>query len=257
MQRAVLPDFTFAFQPIVDAQAHEIYSYEALLRGRDQSDAATLLEQVTGAELYILDQRARVGAIELATRLGLDCRLNLNGCARGFSRSSTSMRSTLEAAELNGLAHERIILEIAEDDLMNDAARVAPLLSEYRSAGVRLAIDDFGAGHAGLNLLAEFRPDYVKLDMTLVRAVESRERSQAVVRGILRTCADLAVDVIAEGVETKAEKEWLEGAGVRLFQGYLFAKPAFEKLVVAEALRACQPRLRRTRSPRPETVAVY
>ena len=95
---------------------------------------------------------------------------------------------------------------------------------------MRVAIDDFGAGHSGLNLLAEFQPDLLKLDMNLVRDIHTHGPRQAIVRGILQTCGDLAIDVIAEGVETEPEFAWFEAHDVELFQGYFFAKSGFECL---------------------------
>ena len=77
-------------------------------------------------------------------------------------------------------------------------------------------------------MLANFQPDHIKLDLTLVRGIESHGPRQAIVRAIGQVCNDLGIDVIAEGVETEGEYTWLAAEGVRLFQGYLFAKPAFE-----------------------------
>lgn len=94
--------------------------------------------------------------------------------------------------------------------------------------GLKVAIDDFGAGYSGPNLLANFQPDQIKLDLTLVRGIESHGPRQAIVRAVGQACNDLGIDVIAEGVKTVGEYTWLATEGVRLFQGYLFAKPAFE-----------------------------
>jgi len=102
------------------------------------------------------------------------------------------------------------------------------LMNEYRGLGVKVAIDDFGAGYSGLNLLANFQPDQIKLDMFLVRGIEGHGPRQAIVRATCQACRDLGIDVIAEGVETVEEYAWLMHAGVRLFQGYLLAKPGFE-----------------------------
>ena len=95
---------------------------------------------------------------------------------------------------------------------------------------MKVAIDDFGAGYAGLNLLSEFQPEFIKLDMHLVRGIESNGPRQAIVRGIVRTCADLGIDIIAEGVETVNEFQWLYQEGIKFYQGRLFADPAFEQL---------------------------
>jgi EAL domain-containing protein (putative c-di-GMP-specific phosphodiesterase class I) len=104
------------------------------------------------------------------------------------------------------------------------------LLNRYRGQGVRLAIDDFGAGYSGLNLLADFQPDLIKLDMHLVRDIDRAGPRQAIARAVLQVCDDLGIEVIAEGVETVGEYHWLRRVGVRLFQGYLLGRPAFESL---------------------------
>lgn len=123
-----------------------------------------------------------------------------------------------------------MILEVTEGEIIHDADGFARSLNAYRSHGLKLAIDVFGAGYAGLNLLADFQPDIVKLDMHLVRGIYSKAPRQAIVRAVLQACADLGLDVIAEGVETAAEFHWFRRLGVILFQGYLFGRPAFERL---------------------------
>jgi EAL domain-containing protein (putative c-di-GMP-specific phosphodiesterase class I) len=105
-----------------------------------------------------------------------------------------------------------------------------------------LAIDDFGAGYSGLNLLASFQPDQVKLDMELIHGIESHGPRQAIVRAVSQVCYDLGIDLIAEGVETMGEYRWLANAGVRLLQGYVLAKPAFESFpMVNYPLSVAQP----------------
>jgi EAL domain-containing protein (putative c-di-GMP-specific phosphodiesterase class I) len=219
------PSFTFAFQPIVDVVKREVFSYEALLRGPHNEPAYQILKQVSADILNLLDDEARVGAIVLATQLGIACHLNLNCLPQSLHSAEASIRSTLAAATENHLPIERIILEVTEGEVILDQARFADFINQYRGLGLKVAIDDFGAGYSGLNLLANFQPDQIKLDMTLVRGVESR---QAIVRALGQVCHELGIDVIAEGVETMEEYKWLANAGMRLFQGYLFAKPAFE-----------------------------
>ncbi len=91
-------------------------------------------------------------------------------------------------------------------------------------------IDDFGSGHAGLALLDHYQPEMISLSMWLVRGIESHGARQAILRGLVQTCSDLGIDIIAKGVETHEEYGWLRDEGIDLFQGYLFAKPGFEQL---------------------------
>jgi len=125
---------------------------------------------------------------------------------------------------------DRVILEITEGEFVADYAHLGQRLNDFRSMGLKLAIDDFGAGYSGLNMLADFQPDQIKIDMNLVRGIESNGPRQAIVRAVVQVCGDLGIDVIAEGVETLAEYDCFVEHGVRLFQGYLFARPGFESL---------------------------
>ena len=224
------PDFTFAFQPIVDVVTREIFSYEALIRGVHNESAGHILGQVSPGSMHRFDQQARVKAILLAAHLGIDCHLNLNMMPLGLISSAESVRSTVEAANRTHFPVEHIVLEVLEGEAIGDQVRFAEQINAYRGLGMMVAIDDFGAGYSGLNLLAEFQPDQIKLDMQLVRRIECNGPRQAIVRAVGQVCHDLGIDVIAEGVETVNEYAWLVRNGVHLIQGYLLAKPGFECL---------------------------
>ena len=113
---------------------------------------------------------------------------------------------------------------------MLDIPHLTDILRAYRKQGFMTAIDDFGAGYAGLNLLADFQPDLIKLDMELIRGVDGDRVRQVLVETTLEMCRKLGIRVIAEGIETRAELDCLRQMGVELFQGYLLAKPGFESL---------------------------
>ena len=227
---ACVPAFSYAFQPIVDIVTREIYSYEALIRGLANEPAFRVLERVPAHAKYQFDEDSRAAALALAVQLGLNCHLNLNFLPRGLFASDASVTSTLSAATLHGLPIDQVILEVTEGEVIADYAHFGQRLNEFRAMGLKLAIDDFGAGYSGLNMLADFQPDQIKIDMNLVRGIERHGPRQAIVRAVVQVCGDLGIDVIAEGVESLAEYAWFAEHGVRLFQGYLFAKPGFESL---------------------------
>ena len=230
------PAFTFAFQPIVDASARTVVSYEALIRGKGGEPAAQVLQMVNPVERRGFDEVCRAAAVDLASRLGLDCDLDLNFLPLCGEVAQRSIASTLEAARRCAIPPDRIVLEILESEIISDHDGFVRAVNDYRALGLKTAIDDFGAGYAGLALLAEFLPDIIKIDMNLIRDVERKGPRQAIVRGVVRTCLDLGIDVIAEGVETEGEQRWLLGEGIHLFQGNLFAEPAFERLPPATFL---------------------
>ena len=221
---------SYAYQPIVDIVSRQPYAYEALLRGARNEPAGVVLGALDEATIEAIDTHARPRAIALAAKLGLNTRLHLNFQPRSLASSSAVIGATLAVAARHGFDNEQMVLEVTETQVIDDQRRFADAINEFRAEGVLVAIDDFGAGYSGLNLLANFQPDLVKLDMELVRGIAHHGPRQAIVRAIHQVCNDLGIDVIAEGVETVEEYYWFEDEGVTLFQGYLFARPAFEAL---------------------------
>lgn len=221
---------TFAYQPILDIEAGTTYAYEALVRGRGGESAGAVLAAIQATDLHRFDRDARSAAIHLAASLGLQARLSLNCLPQSLDTLPDAISSMLEAAQECRIPPERLILEVTEGEMIRDRSAFAAKLNRWRSHGLRLAIDDFGAGYSGLNLLAEFQPDIVKIDMDLVRAIDRNGPRQAIIRAVLQASRDLGLEVIAEGVETYDEFRWFKRQGVVLFQGYLFGKPSFEQL---------------------------
>ena len=226
-------EFTMAFQPIVDLAAGRIYAYEALVRGPSGESAKTVLDKVTLANRYAFDQSCRVKAIELASRLGLQAigaNLSINFIPGAMYEPENCVRQTLAAARRHQFPANRLIFELTENEEVVDYAKLESIFKVYRELSFRTAFDDFGTGFSGLSLLAHFQPDVVKIDMSLLRGLDTDARRHAIVGGIVRICRDLSTEVVAEGVETAAELAALRAIGVTLFQGYLFAKPGFEAL---------------------------
>ena len=233
-------DFTMAFQPIMDLSRREVFAYEALVRGPANEPAGRVFEHVNDTNLYRFDQACRVKAIRLAARLGLTAMLSINFLPNAVYRPELCIRTTLAAATEYGFPIERIILEVTEGEQVKDHGHLRGILQHYQQRGFLTAIDDFGAGFSGLNLLAEYQPDLVKLDMALVRNIDTNTVRQAIVRGILQVCDELSIRVIAEGIESREELACLRAIRVELFQGYYFARPAFESIpaVAPEVLQA-------------------
>jgi EAL domain-containing protein (putative c-di-GMP-specific phosphodiesterase class I) len=225
-------DFSFAFQPIVDTETRRVFSFEALVRGLGNEPAHTVLDQLTDRTRYRFDQSCRVKIVRMAAQLGLPVNVNINFYPNAVYKPELCIRTTLAAAQEYGFPTERIIFEVTEGEEVEDHAHLLRIIEAYRKLGFRTAIDDFGAGYAGLNLLSEFQPDYIKLDMKLVRGIDANRPRQAIVRGIIQVCDELSIQIIAEGVETREEYHWLKDAGITLYQGYHFARPGFETLPV-------------------------
>ncbi len=222
-------DFSYAFQPIVDVHARSVFAHEALVRGTTGQPAASVLSQVTADNRYAFDQACREKAIRIAGALDLQSHLSINFLPNAIYRPEVCIRSTLQAARQHGFPVGRIIFETVEGEQVNDGKWLAEILGEYKRIGFKTAIDDFGAGFAGLNLLADFQPDIVKLDMALVRGIDQDVPRRTIVSGVVSICRQLGIEVIAEGIETRDEAQCLADLGIRLMQGYWFARPQFER----------------------------
>src|SRR6056297_1963031 len=179
-------DFTMAFQPIVDVSSREVFAYEALVRGLGNEPAGEVFRNVNDENRYRFDQACRIKAIELAAELGLPCLLSINFMPNAVYRPELCIRTTLAAATTYGFPIERIIFEVTEGEQVTDHEHLRGIIQHYQQRGFLTAIDDFGAGHSGLNLLAEFQPDIVKLDMALIRGLDGDRSRQAITRGMVQ-----------------------------------------------------------------------
>jgi EAL domain-containing protein (putative c-di-GMP-specific phosphodiesterase class I) len=227
-------ELTMAFQPIVDVETQTVYAYEALVRGEGGLSAPQVLALVNDENRYAFDQTCRVKAIELAAKLGIaeqGARLSVNFMPGAVYSPSACIRRTLQAANFHQFPLESIIFEIMEGERIVDPAHMRRIAAEYQRHGFTLALDDFGAGYSGLNLLSDLEGiRLVKLDGALIRSIDTNERARRIVESMVALCGSLGVEVLAECVETVEEYAVLRDSGIRLMQGYLFARPGYESL---------------------------
>ncbi|MEL7719668.1 EAL domain-containing protein [Citromicrobium bathyomarinum] len=222
-----------AFQPIVDCETRTVFAYEALVRGENGESAGSVLSQVDDETRYAFDQQCRVTAIEDAVKAGIletDARLSINFLPNAVYSPLACIQLTLATARACDLPTDRLLFELTENERMDDTEHVRNIVESYKSMGFSTAIDDFGAGHAGLGLLAKIQTDYLKLDMELIRSIDSSVSRRVIVEGIVRIATRLGITVVAEGIETVEEWTTLRLLGIRYCQGYLFAKPGFRTL---------------------------
>lgn len=229
-----------AFQPIVSAADGSIFAYEALVRGENGEGAGTVLARVTEENRYAFDQACRRTAIRSAASLGLHdrgARLSINFMPNAVYRAEACIRLTLETARETGFPLSSIIFEFTENEMIRDTGHVKDIVRAYKSYGFLTALDDFGAGYAGLGLLANFQTDIVKLDMDLVRDIDTDRARRAIVRGIVLMAKDLGITLIAEGIETAGEYAVLRDLGIDHLQGYVIARPGFMCLPEPQPVR--------------------
>jgi EAL domain-containing protein (putative c-di-GMP-specific phosphodiesterase class I)/GGDEF domain-containing protein len=219
------------FQPIVDVGAGSVWGYEVLSRGEIpplESPAALF----SVAASCSLDWEAEEACREAA--LASIGAMKDKGGARFFFNVSPSVfmdprfidAFTPEVLRRAGLSPEMIVLEITEQSPVDDDRRFSETAARFRAAGIPLALDDLGAGFSGLRMLILSAPQYLKLDMTLVRDIQNDGYRRQLVRTLCDFAAQVDAKIVAEGVETLEELQCLVRLGVRYAQGYLFASPA-------------------------------
>lgn len=218
---------THALQPIVNVRTGGIFAHEALVRGPSGEPATEVLRHVNDDNRYYFDQTSRVSAIQLAAGLMLPGRLSVNFMPNAVYNPATCIGATLAASKRFGFPTERIIFEVTEGEKIEDKGHLREIFAQYKLHGMSTAIDDFGAGYAGLNLLAEFQPDFLKIDIELVQRIDTDPVRHAILEGVLGVCRSLGITPIAEGVERVGQMQLLASLGIHLQQGYLFARPAW------------------------------
>jgi EAL domain-containing protein (putative c-di-GMP-specific phosphodiesterase class I) len=235
--RGDIPRFSMAFQPIVDVSNGSAYAYEALVRSMTGDAANSVLSRVPRRNFHLFDKACRSRAITVAMECGLlnspKAKLCVNVNPNAAIAETSHLRLTCDEAVEMGFPLDRLVLELVEDDEICDFDELKRIVDDYRSCGVKIAMDDFGAGYSGLKLLSKLQPDIIKLDMELVSRVQTDRTSEVIVRAIVQACFELNITTIAEGVETYDTAMRLRDMGVLFQQGYYFARPAFEKLPVA------------------------
>ena len=226
-------EFSMAFQPIVDVHARRILAYEALTRGPHGEPVSSVLAKTLHNNRYAFDQRCREKAIQISSHLGIldtGAALSINFFPNAVYEPAQCLRRTFNAADAVGFPLQRLIFEITEVEKVHSQEHLRNIMLEYKKHGLRVAIDDFGAGHSGLSLLSVFQPDLIKIDRALIQNVHERPTSRSIVRSIVQVCQELGVTVIAEGIEQEQEMQVLCDMGISRMQGFFFARPAFEAL---------------------------
>jgi EAL domain-containing protein (putative c-di-GMP-specific phosphodiesterase class I) len=220
----MLASFGMAFQPIVSLSTKTVFGYEALLRSSEPSlphptDVLEAAERLGATKR--LGRAVRAFAAQRGSQLEHDWLLFVN-----LHPSELLDPDLTDPSSLLMSMASRVVLEITERAPLSSLEEVRERCSELRRLGFRIAVDDLGAGYAGLTSFAILDPDIVKVDMNLVRGIEGSAIKRRLVSSVLSLCREMDMLLVAEGVETPAERDVLANMGCDLFQGFLFARPA-------------------------------
>lgn len=218
-------DYTFVFKPTINPLARKIVSYEAKMRSADGSSPLIYFAGLSRDEMYRVDLASKQVALQMANRLQLaDYTITLKLLPMTLVKNPDAVDFLLKAITENGFIPQQIVIAISEDSVVNEDEAFAAEVMKLKQAGIRLAIDNFGAGMAGLLLLTRVQPEQVMIDRDILRDVHKSGPKQAINQSILKICSSLEIQVIAAGIDKPEEWSWLQLAGVKAFQGPLFSK---------------------------------
>lgn len=236
------------FQPVLRSDLSAVWGYECLVRARDGGGgligAWPLIEAARQEHLtFQLDRVCRETHVANAGRAGAPpgTRFLINFLPSVIYEPEVCLASTMRAVRASGLRPRDLVFEVVETEQVRDHAHLRRILDAYRQEGFGVALDDVGSGYSGLLLLAELEPDLIKLDRALIAAAPESKAHASVCRSIAGYARDEAKLLLAEGVETEAEWEFVQSLGVDLVQGFLFGRPAPELTVPAVCAGAAPP----------------
>lgn len=218
------------FQPIWDLRTQTLHGWECLTRGQEAD--GTLIPPgrlfpaaAASGMTFPLDRLARQTALRNAQASGLPGKLFINFIPTAIYDPVFCLKTTVDLAATLNLDPGRIVFEVVESENIEDEAHLKNIVDYYRNKGFHVALDDVGSGYSSLNLLAALKPDVIKVDIKIVRNIDTDPSHQAVFRALSGIARETGALLLAEGIETVAERDWAQKNGADLGQGFLWGRP--------------------------------
>ncbi|MGH2316212.1 EAL domain-containing protein [Planococcus sp. SE5232] len=224
---------TCHYQPIVDAD-EKIFAYEMLARFQNEDGSMIYPNEIfpaakTRGRLYALDRVCRMTAVKYAAALKGE-KAFINFIPTSIYSPEFCLRSTISLSEQLGVDSKSLVFEVVETEKVDDLDHLKKILTYYKEKGFDYALDDVGEGYSTIEMLADLKPKYMKLDMQFVQDVATDTDKQKVAEKFLKKALEIGSVPLAEGIETPQDFDWLKQRGYQLFQGYYFGKPAASPL---------------------------
>lgn len=220
---------TCHYQPIVDAD-EKIFAYEMLARFQNEDGSMIYPNEIfpaakTRGRLYALDRVCRMTAVRYAAVLEGE-KAFINFIPTSIYSPEFCLRSTISLSEQLGVNPKLLVFEVVETEKVDDLDHLKKILAYYKEKGFDYALDDVGEGYSTIEMLADLKPKYMKLDMQFVQNVATDPAKQKIAEKFLKKALEIGSVPLAEGIETRQDFDWLKQRGYQLFQGYYFGKPA-------------------------------
>ncbi|MFG6494470.1 EAL domain-containing protein [Fictibacillus sp. UD] len=233
--------FTTYSQPIISLQTEEIYGYEFLLRplpDRIEFKPYELFQYAEKSGLQaLLDGNARITSIQNSSgAVPRGVKRFINFLPSSIYDPKHCLATTFRAAAEAGVDPNDLVFEVVETEEIADIDHLKSILKAYQDQGMKVALDDLGAGHSTLAVLKELKPNYVKIDRKIISFCDEDESKKEMIQQIVEVAREINAVVLAEGIERKEEAEVVLNCGVELAQGYYYGRPVPTKSLTAAAL---------------------
>ena len=224
---------TCHYQPIVEADGN-IFAYEMLARFQNEDGSMIYPNEIfpaakTRGRLYALDRVCRMTAVKYAAALKGE-KAFINFIPTSIYSPEFCLRSTISLSQELGVDPKSLVFEVVETEKVDDLDHLKEILTYYKEKGFDYALDDVGEGYSTIEMLADLKPKYMKLDMQYAQNVATDAQKQKVAKKFLEKAFEIGSIPLAEGIETREDFDWLKQRGYQLFQGYYFGKPAASPL---------------------------
>lgn len=218
------------FQPIIDVKDNSIYGYELLSRGVKKNGMIMppfeMFHLAAESDLtFNLDRLARETAITNAAKKEITQKLFINFLPSVIYSPEVCLKTTTELIKKYNFKPENITFEVVESEEIKDTDHLMNILTYYREKGFKIALDDLGSGYSSLNNLSKLYPDYIKVDIEIIRDIDTDALKQSIFVALVTMAQGTGIKVLAEGVETKGEFDFVVSKGAHFVQGYYFGKP--------------------------------
>ena len=232
-------NLSIVFQPIIENSQQNIFGYEALTRGPMGTDFYSPIALFEAAKqqgcLVALELLCRELSITAFKERQLPGKLFLNASPETLFEPNFKSGETLKLLQNSGLSPSQVVIELTEHSPLENYELVRDALNHYKEMGFEIAMDDLGSGYSGLRMWYELRPDFVKIDRHFICDIDSDKVKQQFVRSIKNIAEELNCKVIAEGIETADEFQFIEKIGTPFCQGYYFSHPEHQPITQLSA----------------------
>ncbi len=219
------------FQPIVETKTGEIFGYEALSRGILKDGSLLSPEQLFLSAkamdlLFYLDRICRETSIRSASKQEVKKKLFINFIPTAIYEPSLCLQTTEKVLQEENIDAKQVVFEVVESEKVVDFDHLNRILDYYKDKGYSTALDDIGSGYSTISSLLQLRPDYMKIDISIIRDIHLDSKKQELLDAFIENGKKIGLTILAEGIQTTDEYHYLKKKKVDLMQGYLFGKPA-------------------------------